>query len=181
MADFALWGAAIAEALGFTKEEFLQAYANKIREQSDEALEASTEGMALLRFMDALPDAVWQDEPSRLFSELKKTVTNDDAEFAFGEELPKKASVLMKKLNVLRPNLRTAGLDLSSKKVNGRRQVVVRKIPAKPVQAVFAVQATETNGKTEEGIGGNSDSAADTAQSPDSFTRDDQDDADGIF
>lgn len=133
MADFTQWGAAIAEALGFTKEEFVRVYKGKIREQSDEALEASTEATAVLRFMDDRDE--WEGEPARLLAELKKTVTGNDAEFAWGEELPKKANQLMKRLNVLKPNLRVVGIELYSKKVNGRRQIAIRKMAAKTVQS----------------------------------------------
>jgi hypothetical protein len=148
MADFSLWGVAIAEALGHTREEFLDAYGSKITEQSDEALETSTEATTLIRFMDDKSE--WHGEPSHLLAELKKTIANNDAEFGYGEELPKKASQLMKNLNILKPNLRTVGYDLSRKKINGRRIIFIRKRNIKAVPSVQAVPSATPNNESEE-------------------------------
>mgnify|MGYP001588029378 FL=1 len=143
MADFAQWGCAIAEAFGFTREEFIRVYEAKIVEQSEEALETSTEATALLRFMDGVEESTWLGEPARLLAELKSTVGSNDAEFAHGEALPKRASQLMKKLNVLKPNLRAAGLELFSVKVGGRRQVAIRKKSPHSVQVVPTAPLTQ--------------------------------------
>lgn len=155
MADFAQWGAAIAVALGFTKEEFLRVYQSKIREQSDEALEASTEATALVRFMDIKASGEWHGEPARLLSQLRKLVNHDDEAFGFaGEDLPKRASQLMKRLNVVKPNLRAAGIELDSRKVNGRRQVFIRKMEKKVVQSVPHVPVAEQESKTVDAMDG---------------------------
>ncbi len=175
MADFALWGAAIAEALGYSKEEFLEAYTRKIREQSDEALEASSEGMAVLRFMDNRDE--WAGEPSRLLVELKKMVADDDDLFAHGEKLPDKASVLTRRLNVLRPNLRTAGIDLdpNPKKAGGRRQVIIRKLGEKSVPTAQVVQIP----KVVVNASGDSDVPVVPAEALGRLVSDDKDDVDG--
>lgn len=149
MADFTQWGATIAEALGSTKEEFLRIYQSKIREQSDEAIDTSTEANALLRFMEGIEEPEWSGEPAQLLAELKKTVNSNDSEFAYGEELPKKANKLMRRLNILKPNLRMAGLEVFSGKkerVNGRRRVVIRKVSQKIVQSVPDVHLPQQDG-----------------------------------
>src|SRR3989344_5201584 len=69
MADFALWGVAIAEALGHTREEFLDAYGAKIREQSEEALAESVEAAALLTFMK--DKEVWKGTARELLNEIR--------------------------------------------------------------------------------------------------------------
>ena len=156
MADFTQWGAAITESLGFPKEEFLRVYQSKIREQSDEALEASTEATALIRFMDIKASGEWHGEPARLLSQLRKLVNHDDEAFGFaGEELPKRASQLMRKLNVVKPNLRLAGIEfISNKKVNGRRQVFIRKMDEKTVQSVHTAPIAQQNGETADDTSG---------------------------
>lgn len=165
MADFTQWGAAIAEALGFTKEEFLRVYQSKIREQSDEALEASTEATALIRFMETKISSEWEGEPARLLGQLRKLVNQDDEAFGFaGEELPKRASQLMRKLNVIKPNLRVAGIELDSRKVNGRRHVFIRKMEEKTVQSVPTAQVEELNGETADDTSG--DTGRDTTSLP---------------
>ena len=50
MADFTVWGCAIAEALGYKKEEFLDAYSSNIQAQNREALEGSPIGELIITF-----------------------------------------------------------------------------------------------------------------------------------
>ena len=53
MADFLSWGYRIAEALGRSGEEFLQAYEENIREAAEEAVRADIVAEALLEFLEA--------------------------------------------------------------------------------------------------------------------------------
>jgi hypothetical protein len=50
MADFALWGEAIARALGFNDLAFIQAYYDNIGKQNIEAIEANPLGQAIAKF-----------------------------------------------------------------------------------------------------------------------------------
>jgi hypothetical protein len=50
MADFALWGEAIARALDYNDLEFVQAYYNNIGKQNIEAIEANPFALAIAKF-----------------------------------------------------------------------------------------------------------------------------------
>ncbi|RLI79632.1 hypothetical protein DRP04_08985, partial [Archaeoglobales archaeon] len=70
MADFCVWGEAIARALGYAPLEFYNAYMGKIKQQKVEAVEKSIVGELLLAFMKDKQE--WKGEPSELFAELRK-------------------------------------------------------------------------------------------------------------
>jgi DNA polymerase, archaea type len=54
MADFAIWGEAIAQALGYKESEFLTAYSANIGAQNVEAVEATTLGPVFVKFANNL-------------------------------------------------------------------------------------------------------------------------------
>ena len=54
MADFAIWGEAIAQALGYKEFEFLTAYYANIGAQNVEAIEATILGPVLVKFVNNL-------------------------------------------------------------------------------------------------------------------------------
>jgi len=53
MADFARWGCAIAEALGFKSDEFITSYMNNIERQNDEIIQGNTLAQAVLSLMNS--------------------------------------------------------------------------------------------------------------------------------
>ncbi len=128
MADFALWGVAVAEALGYTKERFLEAYGAKIKEQSEEALASSVEAAALLTFMQDKSE--WTGTAQELLSELdfiQVDVGNHNQRIG-ARQLPKQPQVLMRRLNELKPNLRKEGIEITPEKKGGIRTILIRKI-----------------------------------------------------
>jgi hypothetical protein len=82
LADFTRWGCAIAEALGFTKEDFLEAYSLKIELQNEEALNASPMALALIEYCkenvtvemdeDNEPRYICKMNPNELFNEVTR-------------------------------------------------------------------------------------------------------------
>ena len=69
MADFAVWGCAIAEALGYPRKEFLDAYYTNIGQINHEALAESVIGNIMLSFMEQR--AEWESTPTELHNELE--------------------------------------------------------------------------------------------------------------
>jgi len=141
MADFALWGAAIAEALGHTKEEFLEVYDSKIREQSEEALVQSVEAAALLTFMQDRTE--WTGTARDLLSELSfldvdgwSSDQSNKRERMSAQQLPKQPQVLTRRLNELKPNLRKLGIEIAYRKENGIRTITISKLSENSVQSV---------------------------------------------
>ncbi len=136
MADFARWGVAIAEALGHTKERFLEAYGAKIKEQSEEALASSVEAAALLTFMQDKSE--WTGTAQELLSELdfvQVDVGNHNQRMG-ARQLPKQPQVLMRRLNELKPNLRKEGIEITPEKKGGIRTILIRKLADNTDQTV---------------------------------------------
>jgi|Deesub1362B_J571_1020462.scaffolds.fasta_scaffold00148_102 hypothetical protein len=69
MADFCVWGEAIARALGYSPFEFYNSYMSRIRDQKIEAVEKTIIGELLLKYMKN--EDKWEGEPSELFAELR--------------------------------------------------------------------------------------------------------------
>ncbi|KCZ73644.1 hypothetical protein ANME2D_00716 [Candidatus Methanoperedens nitroreducens] len=107
MADFAVWGCAIAEALGYGMDAFLDAYDANIRAQNREALEGSIIGDLILKFMGDRTE--WQGTPSELLIELEllgeACRVNTKA-----QGFPKAANTLTRRLNEIKTNLLEEGI-----------------------------------------------------------------------
>lgn len=108
MADFAIWGCAIAEALGYSQEDFLSAYRDNIHSQNDEVLSESLVATAIQYFIADQGD--WNGSPSTLLKLLTEVAVeqgiNTDKELGW----PKAANTLTKRLNELKTNLAEEGI-----------------------------------------------------------------------
>lgn len=149
MADFATWGCAIAEAIGYSKEEFLLAYDQNIKQQNDEVLMESFEASAVIELMT--DQAEWKGTSSDLLSELKRVASESlgidtDKEKSF----PKAASVLSRRLNQLRPNLETVGIKIQRVEENKKRIIYIQKVDGNAVSVVDASENTEVSPKQED-------------------------------
>lgn len=70
MADFYKWGLALAEPLGFTTDQFKQAYQTSIDQLNDEAIEANPVGTAILDLI--LESSEWEGTPQELMVALNQ-------------------------------------------------------------------------------------------------------------
>ena len=123
MADFARWGCAITQALGYSQEEFLDAYRANISMQNEEVLDEHIESLLLIDFIDSLEEKEWIGKYSILLDELKKIAKDQKIE---DKLLPKSPNALSRRLNILKPNLEGAGLIIICQK-GGERLVTIRK------------------------------------------------------
>ena len=111
MADFAHWGGAISQALGYTAEQFLNVYRDNIRSQNTEVLSSSSIASALLAFMEDRDS--YQGTPAELLDELTqqaeqlKIRTNS-------KSWPSAPQVLTRRLKELKTNLRQGGIDVDT-------------------------------------------------------------------
>lgn len=123
MADFALWGCAIAEALGYTGKEFLSAYESKLEKQERQTILSSSEAKLVMKLMKDLD--VWEGTPDQLHKALTGIMlaegSTPDHEFAKG------ANVMSARLNDLKSNFPTVGLEYATSK-SGERHVVIRRL-----------------------------------------------------
>lgn len=120
MADFTQWGCAIAEAMGYTRDEFLKAYDKNIARQNAEVINENIVAAILVEFMESRSE--WNGTPKELYE-----VARDIAENSFGikpdrdKHFPKAANALTRQLNRLLPTLEEEGLKIHQEKGRERR------------------------------------------------------------
>jgi hypothetical protein len=112
MADFMVWGCAISEALGYKKEEFIDAYNKNIEDQTRVALNDNAVALAVILFMENRNE--WSGTATKLLNDLNKEDTFIEG---YGSGFPKAANQLTKRLNELKVNLKSIGILYES--ING--------------------------------------------------------------
>lgn len=136
MADFAIWGCAIAEALGYTKEQFLSAYNNNIKKQTETVLNENIVATAIMSFMDEVNEfdlkgngqkEEWRGTATALLKELTNHISNG-SNYAYEKYWPKSASKLVQRLNEIKPNLKEAGILFSTFQ-HKERGILLKKVP----------------------------------------------------
>ena len=146
MADFARWGCAISQALGYTQEKFLTAYQENINSQNDEVLLESLVAVLLQDFMD---DKVsWHGTPTLLRNELIKVADAKDINVEDEQGFPRTSNTFGKQINELKTNLATKGLHIVRGEDKRQRTILIRKDP-KSVVSVDVVAVLPPNTGTE--------------------------------
>jgi hypothetical protein len=130
MADFARWGAAMAEALGYSADAFLRIYEANIGRQNVEVLTSNPVASAVLQFMEGRDK--YEGTPSEFLDELTQVAEQLKIKTNV-KSWPSAPQVLARRLNELRTNLRRAGIGVDTgggMRVEGRwqRLIVVQKM-----------------------------------------------------
>jgi len=120
MADFALWGCAVAKALGHSEEEFLAAYEGNTQARNEEALEASPVAAMVMELVEAQPE--WEGTPSELLAELERLAEAHRVNTK-AANWPRAAHSLTRRLNEVRPNLAAIGITVTTRR-DGRHRVI---------------------------------------------------------
>ncbi len=123
MADFTIWGCAIAEALGHTQEQFLEAYNANIDSQNEQALGGSLVADVVQMFMEE--HEIWEGSASELLKELTMLAELQSINVKQEPSWPKAAHRLSKQLNEMKTNLAAVGIQLY--RVKGRERVLTLK------------------------------------------------------
>ncbi len=107
MADFMRWGVAIAQALGYKADDFVQAYSENIEAQNAEVINSNTLAQAVLTFMQDKES--WEGTVKEVYTELENLITrsNDDRSF------PKCSNKLRGGLNRIKANLLDYGIKFT--------------------------------------------------------------------
>ncbi len=119
MADFALWGSAIAEAIGHSKEDFLNAYQRNIDNQNDEVINENAEASFILGLMQ--DKNVWEGSATQLLKGMKDFYIDDE-----NINFPKKPQNLTRKLNELKTNLEEAGIKIQATSGRSRKIIITK-------------------------------------------------------
>ncbi len=142
MADFAVWGCAIAEALGFTQEEFIRAYYANIGQQHEEVMDSNPVATAIQIFVEERmrDKEEWRGTATVLMKELEEMANFEDGKI-HRKSLPKTPQQLTKRLNELRNNFAEFGIIVTMLPRTGRsRGISIRKAPQNAVTAVTSSQ-----------------------------------------
>ena len=108
MADFALWGEAIARAMDYRDLEFIQAYYENIGKQNIEAIENHPLGQAVAKFYEEeindKSKTSWEGQPAKLLEQLE-IVAQRHRVNTNHKSWPKEVRWLTRRLNQIRSNL----------------------------------------------------------------------------
>jgi len=126
MADFTAWGCAIAEALGYTQEDFLSAYRANIQKQTEVSLNENVVATAVMSFMADKEE--WRGSATNLLQELTNHAAFQQID-TYEKYWPKGSSALMRRLNELAVNLKAAGINFVSIPGN-TREIILKKEPS---------------------------------------------------
>lgn len=119
MADFTLWGCAIAEVLNGTREDFLKTYYANIGDQHEEAIHENLVATLIITFMEDKDE--WEGSPSDFYKALFDLVEEEKLNFK-GSGWPKSVSLLSRRINEVKTNLAEKNILVESEKVgNGKR------------------------------------------------------------
>jgi hypothetical protein len=123
MADFARWGAAIAVALGYTLEDFLQAYAENNSELTQMALEGYPFAQAVLGIVERY--ASWEGTSDELLNEAELVAAALGISTQ-GRQWPKTGQWVIRKLRESQTNLLDIGVEVAFPDVRGRKIIQLR-------------------------------------------------------
>jgi hypothetical protein len=122
MADFAQWAAAGVPALGFTADEFIEAYRSNNEEGMSAGIDSSPVGRALLKFMQLRSQ--WEGSADALLRELSRET---DENVQRSQAWPKSPRGLSGAVRRLAPSLRLLGVEVSGDRTATERRVLLCK------------------------------------------------------
>ena len=138
MADWTMWGCAIAEALGYSKEEFLEAYHVNVIRQTEMLVNDNIVATAIITFMEDKED--WKDTPTELLQQLSNHAAFADIDTR-EKYWPKGAGALSRRLNELSTPLRQMGILVTIDTSGVERSIHLQKTALKkPEQGKMAVE-----------------------------------------
>ncbi|SFN01699.1 hypothetical protein [Thermodesulforhabdus norvegica] len=111
MADFAAWGAAVAEALDVGAETFLRAYWQNIGAVSERILLSHPVAAAIIALLEETPE--WEGTPAELLECLEKMAEKEKINTR-SKAWPKSANSLSRRLKEITSNLSDSGIILET-------------------------------------------------------------------
>jgi hypothetical protein len=113
MADFALWGFAVAPSIRWSAEDFDRAYRANRNEAFEAAIEDDPIAPPILSLLEAQPGRAWEGTTGRLLTKLKALA--EDA--ALAPRFPKSPEALGKALGRIEPALASRGVIMERGRV----------------------------------------------------------------
>jgi len=125
MADFAKWGACISEGLGYTTQQFLDAYQGNIAELNELALEAQPFAQAVIALVDEFGG--WEGTATQLLGEATR-IANGQGISTDSKAWPGSPAVASKNLRKAKVNLQQAGIEVIFPPRGQTRRIRLKKI-----------------------------------------------------
>ena len=122
LADYALWGCAVAVSIGYTEDEYWAAIDANSRTQTTEALDASPIAQAVCTLMAKKES--WTGTPSELLTALNAVAAREMIDTA-AKAWPKDPSWVTRRLNLVVPNLAQVGITFASRGEGNQRRVTI--------------------------------------------------------
>lgn len=120
MADFSKWGCAIAESIGFTQEQFIEAYEENYGLLNRQAIDENSVASAIQILISSCNS--WNGTSQRLLKDLRMTAEKEELDM---KSFPKSASALSRKINEVRVNLLAEGIKIEK---TGQRDWSIEKV-----------------------------------------------------
>lgn len=187
MADFTRWGCAIARALGYKDTDFITAYFANIDAQSEAAIDSSPVGTAIMGLMEV--EDTWHGTPSQLLTALEEAATSLKINIR-GKGWPKEPSWLIRKIQVVIPNLLEQGIKVERDEKARPKTITIQKVgkngddadmPTTSVKSVPTTTLSPSIGETinadalPDGVKGLSDQSTSSPTPPSAESPDNQD------
>jgi hypothetical protein len=122
LADYALWGCAVAVAIGYTADEYWAAIDANSRTQTTEALDASPVAQAVCALMANKES--WTGTPSELLTALNAVAVGEKIDTT-AKAWPKDAGWVTRRLNLVVPNLAQVGITFTTRGAGTQRRVII--------------------------------------------------------
>jgi hypothetical protein len=127
MADFAIWAAAISEAMGYGATTFLNLYEENISQQNHEIICSNPVGLALMRFMENR--LVWSGSISLLLTELE-TVRKELGISDRDKMWPRAPHILTRRIRELETTFNALGVQIYGDRTGRERRITIEKYDA---------------------------------------------------
>jgi len=152
MADFALWGAAIAQAMGHDHYRFLNAYYQNLSQKQEELIGNNSLLFALHSFMQGRSE--WEGTPAELYSQLSDEAEQMDIS-TYARDWPGSPAALSSRLSTYATTLKSLGISIERRKgTKGMRSITIRRHTESTASSATQSQdAAPGNGK----VGGEHD------------------------
>jgi hypothetical protein len=146
MADFALWGEAIARAMGYKDMEFIDAYYNNIKLQASEIIEAHPVAEAIARLMR--DEEEWEGTATELLDRLVVIAINSKINTE-GKLWPKAPNILSRRVNEVKTILGQVGIIIDKNTMDtktGLKGIKIRKVSSESSESKVSSEHEENQG-----------------------------------
>ncbi len=141
MADFEQWGCAIAEALGSSSTEFIEAYERNLGMQNREAINENDIATVIVGLMDR-EEGYWEGTTTELLEVLTKIASEEEKIDVKNRAWPKRANTLGKRIREVQSNLLEVGIQVTSQHKNVGSVITLKRIANHPSLTVMEEDST---------------------------------------